>query len=196
VLKAASTASRILGLIKRNFKNTSRDSFNILYKTFVRPHLEYCVQSWSPYLQKDIECLEKVQRRATKLVASLSKNPYKDRLVALNLTTLKQRRIRGDLIETYKILTGKEDMAANQFFCLNSSGHDCRGHTLKLYHPSIRTQLRQNFFSVRVIPHWNALLQHVIDAPSINSFKQRLVGSSRYWIQTKVQRSRSISIFA
>ena len=77
-------------------RTIDRDSFLILYKTYIRPHLEYCVQSWSPSLLKDIACLEQIQRRATKLVDSLSKVSYSERLNTLGLTTLETRRLRGD----------------------------------------------------------------------------------------------------
>jgi len=75
----------------------------ILYKGFIRPRLEYAVQAWSPYLRKDISCLERVQRIATKLVKGLKCLTYEQRLQRLHLTTLEKRRLRGDLIETYKL---------------------------------------------------------------------------------------------
>jgi ribonucleases P/MRP protein subunit RPP40 len=62
---AASTANRVLGMIIRQFHTLDDDSFRILHKTYVRPHLEYCVQAWSPYLKRDTETLEKVQHRTT-----------------------------------------------------------------------------------------------------------------------------------
>ena len=65
--RAASKASSVLGLIRRNFRFIDKDSFLIRYKSYIRPHLEYCVQSWSPNLVKDMTCLEQIQRRATKL---------------------------------------------------------------------------------------------------------------------------------
>ena len=70
-----SKAMQILGMIKRSFSWIDREGFTILYSTYIRPHLEYCVQAWSPYY-KDMECLEKVQRRATKLVHSIKRLPY------------------------------------------------------------------------------------------------------------------------
>jgi len=124
----------------RLVRTIDKDSFLILYKTYIRPHLEYCVQSWSPSLLKDIACLEQIQRRATKLVDSLSKVSYSERLNTLGLTTLETRRLRGDLIETYKLLTHKERIDPNQFFSVSDSGYALRGHSLKLFKPSVSRQ--------------------------------------------------------
>jgi len=106
--KAASKARSILGWIRRQFGSLSKDEFLILYKTYVRPHMEFCIQAWSPYLQKDINCLESVQRRATKMVRGLRDVPHDGRLRALGLYSLQQRRLRGDLIEVFKIMTDRE----------------------------------------------------------------------------------------
>jgi len=107
-VQAAKKAQSVLGMIKRHLKVIDKEDFKLLYKTYIRPHLEYCVQAWSPHLKKDIECLERIQHRATKMVRGLKRKPYDERLKILGMYTLQQRRIRGDLIETYKILTGKE----------------------------------------------------------------------------------------
>ena len=104
VQKAVNKAMQTLGILKRSFKFLSRDLFLFLYRTYIRPHLEYCTPSWSPYLAKDIDALERVQHRATKLVKSLSALSYEDRLVSLQLQSLYCRRQRGDLIEAFKIL--------------------------------------------------------------------------------------------
>ena len=89
-----------------------------LYPVLVRPLLEYCVQVWSPHKQGDIDLLERVQRRATKIVPALKHLPYEERLRRLKLTTLEERRVRGDMIETYKLLTGKEDIKPDRFFTM------------------------------------------------------------------------------
>ena len=97
--KAVASANRILGMIRRAFCSMSEDLFMFLYETYVRPRLEYCVQLWCPYLAKDIDILEKVQVRATKLVKGLERLPYTTRLQKLGLCSLYCRRVRGDLIE-------------------------------------------------------------------------------------------------
>ena len=90
--KAAAKAMRSLGFIKRIFKFFSRESLLILYKTYIRPHMEYCAQVWSPYLMKDIDILEKVQHRATKLIQSISHLPYQDRLKTIFVLPQTARR--------------------------------------------------------------------------------------------------------
>ena len=91
----------------------------------VRPNLEYCVPVWSPYLRKDIECLEKVQRRATKLVKGLQNKSYEERLRLLGITSLEKRRIRGDLIQVFRIMKGFDKVDRESFFELdNGNGMD------------------------------------------------------------------------
>ena len=91
--------------------------------------MEFAVQEWNPYLKRDIECLEKIQHRATKLVPDLRNLEYNERLKAL--TTLEERRERGDLIETYKILTGKENIDREKFFTLRDNS-STRGNPIKI----------------------------------------------------------------
>ena len=111
-------ANRMLGLIKIGFSCLDKEIFMNLYPVLVRPLLEYCVQVWSPYKRKYINLLEGVQRRATKLVPELRELQYEERLKKLGLTTLEERRVRGDMIETYKIITGKEDINSSNFSLL------------------------------------------------------------------------------
>mgnify|MGYP003530657466 FL=1 len=96
----------------------------------------------------------------------------------LGLTTLERRRQRGDLIETYKLLTGKEGVGYEQFFRLAQVGYGLRGHSLKLEVQRSRLDVRKTFFSQRVVTEWNKLPQEVIEATSTNNFKNRL---DEYW---------------
>jgi len=82
-VKASSKAMSAMRLIKRNFKSAGSEEFKLLYKAYIRLHLEYCIQVWSPCMKKDIECLERVQRRVTKLVGTLRKKLYEERLRVL-----------------------------------------------------------------------------------------------------------------
>ena len=103
---AAAKGNQILGLIRRNIVYKEKELIILLYKTIVRPHLEYCIQAWRPYLKKDIDMLERVQRRATKMIPKLRNVSYEMRLNECGLTTLETRRLRGDQIEVFKILNG------------------------------------------------------------------------------------------
>ena len=93
--KVVLTANRILGMISRTFACRNKDVILMLYKTLVRPHLEYCIQAWRPHLQKDINLLERVQRRALKMISGFVNLSYEERLFRCRLTTLETRRQRG-----------------------------------------------------------------------------------------------------
>ena len=144
--KIANKANQILGILKRNFKYISTSSFMILYKTFVLPYLEYCAPIWNPHMHfaKDIDVLEKVQRRATKLIPSISTQPYETRLAKLNLHSLYCRRQRGDQIEVYKILNGHYLINPQDAFAI-SSKTITRGHTMKLFKQRAITTTRLYF---------------------------------------------------
>ena len=101
---AAAKDNQMLGLIRRNITYMEKTLIIPLYKAIVRPHLEYCIQAWRPYHKKDIDILERVQRRATKFIPELKHLCYERRLLECGLTTLETRRLRGDLIEVLKIL--------------------------------------------------------------------------------------------
>jgi len=119
----------MLGIIKRNFIHISRNCFVTLYKSLVRSHLKYANSVWYPKRKSDIDKLERVQKRATKLIPELSKISYTDRLKALNLPTLKYRRHRGDMIELFKIIKGIYDYTTVPHFDI-----------IKLSEDSIRTR--------------------------------------------------------
>ena len=139
----AAKANRIVGLVKKNFDYLDRDTIMSIHCTIIRPILEYAVQSWCPYYKKDIEELEKVQHRVTKLVPGMSDWSYEATCKALELPTLVQRRLRGDMIETYKILRGFEGTDYRKFFKFKDSR--TRSHGWKLDKGDhVNTLVRQN----------------------------------------------------
>ena len=142
-----------------------------LYKTLVRPHLEYCVQLWSPQPKHGnwevIKRIEEVQRNFTRQINGLGELTYKQRLFKLDLTTLLERRARGDLIETYKILSGKTGYGQDMFRVSK--------YGVKLLYPIGKRSARQdNFLNSRVIKYWNSLPMDVKTAETVDCFKSRL----------------------
>ena len=170
---AAARANRVLGLIKRNFVSFSKDIVLNLYKQLVRPHLDYAVQAWSPFYEKDKFLLEQVQRRATRLIPDVRNLPYHDRLTCLGLTTLELRRIRGDMLQVFKFLSGSSSLCKCDYLevCDNSR---VRGHSKKLVKCFSRLDVRKFSFSHRVVNEWNSLPEWVINSTSVNCFKMNI----------------------
>ena len=112
---AIKKANQILGLIKKTFAAKNEDNISHLYKTLVRPFLEYANVIWGPIYKGDQKLVEAVQRRATKLISNISNLSYETRLRYLNLPSLHHRRRRGDMITVFKILTGR--LNANSSIC-------------------------------------------------------------------------------
>jgi ribonuclease P/MRP protein subunit RPP40 len=167
----------MLGIIKRNFRYLSVDTFVLLYKSMVRSHIEYCSSVWSPFRKSDIDELERVQRRATKLIHGFGSLNYMDRLKKCKLPTLKYRRHRGDMIETFKILTGVYDLDAAPHLELNLDTRT-RGNSLKLATHRTRYNLRKYFFTNRVVNVWNSLPDRVVLSRSVDQFKNNL---DKFW---------------
>jgi len=115
-VKAVKTVNKVLGMIKRTFTVRDKSIVSQFYKSLVIPHLEYSVLAWRPQYRKDIDLLEGVQRRATKLLTAIKDEIYENRLCLVNLTTLETRRLRGDLIEVFKIFKGFDNLDPNIFF--------------------------------------------------------------------------------
>ena len=168
-------ANRLLGLVKRTFSYMDRDTFLIIYKSIIRPIIDYGDSVWNPSLKKHIQMIENIQRRGTKLVPELININYTDRLKMLNLPTLKYRRKRGDLIQVFKILNGHYDINWEDFFTLDTDRtHNTRGHSKKLVKHRTLTSLRQKSFCYRVVDHWNNLTEEIVTAKTVTSFKTLL----------------------
>ena len=172
-VKAANKANSVLGMIKRTVKSRSRAVMLPLFKSLVRPHLEYCGPAWRPYLRKDVEKVEKIQRRFTKMIRGTEGLSYEERLQSLGMITMEMRFHRNDLIMVYKILNGKIDVDPGIFFKL-SENRQLRGHPWKLEKTRVNMSRTSHSFSKRIVNDWNALPENVVLAPSIETFKERL----------------------
>ncbi|PKU48616.1 hypothetical protein llap_1068 [Limosa lapponica baueri] len=166
-------ANHILGCIKRSLASRSREVILPLCSALVRPHLEYCVQLWSPQHKKEMDLLEWIQRRAMKMIRDLEHISYKDRLRQLRFFSLEKRRLQGDLIVAFQYLKGHYRRDREVFFI-----RECRDRTrrngFKLEEGRFRLDIGKKFFTVRVVRHWNRLPREAVDAPSLEVFKTRL----------------------
>ena len=115
---AASKGNQILGLIRRTIMYKEKQLIVPMYKAIIMPHLECCIQAWRPYRKKDIDKLERIKRRATKMIPTWRDLRYESRLLQCGLITQETRRLRGDQIEVFKIVNGYEDVDRNMFFKL------------------------------------------------------------------------------
>ena len=153
-------------------------------------HLEYAVQAWNPHLQRDIDKIERVQRRATRIPTGFDKLEYEDRLKRLSLTTLQDRRMRGDLIETYKVLSNRESidwvkpLNLRKNVDISGPALNVRGNSFSMRRESFSSKvrnsfcswatIRDNFFVNRVVQTWNSFPNSIVTYPSLNSFKSSI----------------------
>ena len=170
---AVAKASQVLALIRKSFRAINCDTLPLLFKSLVRPHLEYGCCIWGPFSKADRKAVERVQRRATKLVPDLRHRPYTERLRLLDLPSLYYRRRRGDMIKTYQVLHGEMDVRQEDFFT-PALDRRTRGHPWKLNKGQAQSRTRRLCFSTRVISDWNSLPPEVVLAPSLGAFKSRL----------------------
>ena len=165
-------AQKILGYVRRQFTYRNKRTVMALYNALVRPILEYAVQFWSPYLRRDIVRLEKVQARATKLIPEIRHMGYERRLAALNLFSLEKRRLRGQLIEAFKIIRGFNNVNMSDFFTL--SLNPTRNHGWKVVVPRFQTTPFREIMTVKLCKTWNNLPERVVNSDSVATFKRRL----------------------
>ena len=172
--KAAQTASTVLGQITRAFHYRDRHVFLKLYVQYVRPHLEFAAPAWSPWTVADVECLERVQKRAVRAISGLRGATYEDRLKEIQLPSLSDRRREMDMIQTYKLLNGIDTEQSEQWF----ERADARRKTRercgrdKVIVKRAHHEFRKGFFSCRVAEQWNSLPESLKEAPNPVSFKR------------------------
>ena len=147
----------------------------MLYCSFVRPLLEFAAPVWNPYMRKDIEKLERVQRKVSKLAPGLKNYDYAERLRILDLTTLEERRKRGDLIQIFKIMKGFDKVQwHNPLRYCREVGMITRGHHLKFSRENFKINCRHHFLTNRVANAWNSLPSECVETDSVDSFKSKI----------------------
>ena len=143
-------SNRMKGIIHRSFSYLDKPTFLKLYKALIRPIIEYANVIWHPLYKGQLQEIEKVQRRATKMVPSIQNKTYFQRLVELKLPSIKFRQLRSDLIQTYKIIHNIDNIDCNDFFTFDKY-NKTRNNELKLFKPFVKTAIKKKKFFAHII---------------------------------------------
>ena len=149
-----------------------------LFKTYVRPKLEFNTPIWSPYLSKDIEKIEKIQKTFTRYIfkkLNLPYSSYSDRLRQINLKSLEYRRLFFDLVFLYKIINGLAGINFHDYFVIKENPYMLRENQFKIESnfKSFNSIWHNSFFT-RASKLWNSLPKTITDSKSLISFKKTL----------------------
>ena len=160
--------------ILRNFTFREHDILVPLFKSLVRPILEYGNVVWNNCIKKYMNKIENVQRKYTRYIKGLQNLTYEQRLKKIRLPSLEYRQIRGDLIQVFKITKNMYDPASTQSLFEYEKDNRLRGHMYKIHKQFTNKTKYINFFTNRIVTKWNSLPQTVVNANSINEFKNKI----------------------
>ena len=158
--------------MRNAFHYMDEEMLKELIVTMVRPKLEYAAVVWAPHKKKHIKKLERIQRAATKMAPSMTDLTYEERLNRLGLTTLEERRKRGDLITVYKHMVGMEKLDRDDWIVWDEG--EQRGHGKKLKKTRCRKDIKKFSFPYRCVDDWNKLSEEVVKAKNVQAFKGKL----------------------
>jgi hypothetical protein len=173
--QAAKTAQTVLSQLTRAFHYRDRHIFKRLYVQYVRPHLEFATVAWAPWLEADKAVLEKIQQRAVAAISGLKGTTYEEKLKELGLTTLEERRHQADMVQTFKILRGIDNVKSETWFQkVDTTGRLTRSAAdpLNLKTQAARLEIRRNFFSNRAVDGWNLVPSELKNARTVQYFKR------------------------
>ena len=192
ITNISSKANYLTYNILKTFNTPDINLYILLYKTYIRPIVEYNTSIWTPHLITEIRQIEAVQKRFTRKLCqklNISFKDYKHRLGLLNIESLEYRRIKFDLILLYKIFNNLIDVDFNQLFKLSevTDKYNLRRHVLHLQKPKFaKTSIRNNFFSYRIINIWNRLPEVCVCSPTLAVFKKNLNSTNLYCVHNFV----------
>ena len=147
-----------------------------ILKSHIRPLLEFSSPVWNTGFVADLRALEQVQRRWTREIDGMEGLSYSERLIRLNLFSVRGRLLRADLILCWKIFHGLSSIRPSDLFIFSLRAGN-RGHQFKIQQRIAVTEARNRFFSIRCVPIWNSLPALTVSAPTLPSFKSRLHGA-------------------
>ena len=166
-------ANRQLGIIARVFKQRDLKTIVPLYKSFVRPFLEFNSVIWSPYLKVQVQKLERIQEKMCNLMISNRRLSYEEKLKKCKLHSLLARRIKQQLTIMFKMKFNLIDLCFEDFF-LENNYRKTRGNIFKLKIPKSKTKHRLNYFTCSIVKHWNQLKSSDINVCTVASFKKNV----------------------
>jgi hypothetical protein len=171
--KCKAKANALIGMIRKTFLYIDAKMLRILYLTFIRPVIEFAVPVWSPSLKGDIDEIERIQHRVTRLIPAFKKIPYEERLEKLRITTLETRRKRGDLIQLFKIFNNYEKVNLINKPKFVPSGRT-QENNMRYLRETTKSDTRHNFLTNRSANLWNNLSNKATHSENINNFKAEI----------------------
>ena len=180
---AAKAANFALGQMQRAFHYRTKNTLVPIYKTFIRPKLEFGVAAWSPWMEGDRKALEKIQERMIRLLSDAKGKTYEEKLKDVGLTTLTERRERGDAIEAFKTLNGFNQVDKTKWFEIEDEGQRPTRHNVVITEEgerrrknvlkveTARLEIRKNFFNIRAANIWNKIPDEIREKKTVNGFK-------------------------
>ena len=171
-------ASVRASVVRRSFKNTSVAFHVQMYKTFIRPLVEYAMPVWSPQYDCDGLSVELVQKRFTKYLPNYFYLSYQQRLDKLDIVSLGFRRSVADLVLLYKLARGHCCVDLSNFGVHPAPAR--AGHEYRFYNIAAAKNVRHHYFSSRAIRLWNSLSVNTHQSPTLNCFRQRLMKDAHF----------------
>ena len=180
--RVADTANAVLRQLTKNFHFRDRHVFRKLYIQYVRPHVEFASPAWSPWNEADKNVIENVQKRAVSMISGLTGTTYEAKCQELGLDTLEERRRKQDLVQAYKILSGKDNVRPELLFTkVGGQPERLTGFTtdpLNLTVNRSRLEVRKNSYATRVAEDWNRLSNNTKSSRSVGIFKNAIANKS------------------